>query len=133
MNEQDKTRAAEMEANQARAEQNAAELQRHAIAGAALTEAANREVAQANAIDARMTADRDALAAQKIAAERAAQLHASARNTVALFLMTGLVIVILVVGGIYFYNSKRTAGAPKSSPNLGMITSFTRTVSVVGE
>jgi hypothetical protein len=108
MNQQEKTRNAELEASQARVEQNAAELQRHAIAGAALTEAANREVAQANAIDARMSADRDALASREVARERAAELHASARNKVALFLMTGLVIVILVVGGIYFhYNHMR--------------------------
>src|SRR5580704_9541309 len=101
MNVTDKTQAAEMEANQARAAQNAAELQRHAIAGAALTEAANREVAQANAIEARMTADRDALAAHQIATERAAERRTSARNIMGLYVMTGLVIVILVTGGIY--------------------------------
>jgi hypothetical protein len=120
MNIQDKSRTSELEASEARVEQNAAELQRHEIAAAALTEAANREVAHAKAIDARMTADREALAAQKIAAERAV----SARNKVALFLMTGLLIVILVVGGIYFYKNKGAAGAAKSDTSVGMITSL---------
>lgn len=111
MTEQDKTRNAELEASQARVEQNAAELQRHVIAGAALTEAANREVAKANAIDAQMTANKDALAAQKIATERAAERHASARNAFRFYVMTGLVVVILLAGSIYFYFNRQGAAS----------------------
>jgi cobalamin biosynthesis Mg chelatase CobN len=120
MNDQDKAQTAELEASQARAEQNAAELQRHAIAGAALTEAANREVAQANAIDARMTADREAVAAKRIENERAAERRTSAKNRLALYVMTGLVVVILLVGGIYFHFNSQNA--VKSDSNVGMNT-----------
>jgi hypothetical protein len=102
MNEQEKTRIAALEASQARVEQNASELQQHAVAGAALTEAANREVAQANAIAARMASDRDALAANKVAVAR----QTSARNAMVLYMVAGLLIVILAVGGIYFYLHK---------------------------
>jgi hypothetical protein len=120
MNEQDKLRAGELEAGEARAEQDAAELQRHEIAAAALTEAAKREAAEASAINARMTADREVLAAKKFEADQ----RASARNKMALFVMMGLLIVVLVVGGIYFYTNKHAAGAAKSDQNVGMITSL---------
>ena len=118
MNDQDNARNAEMEATQARVEQSADELQRHSIAAAALTEAANREAAQANAINARMAVERDALAAQKMEADRAAELNASAKKRVGLFLLAGLVIVLLVVGGIYFYVNK---GGVKAGTGVGMI------------
>src|ERR1700731_2632358 len=99
MNAQDKTRNAELEASQARIEQNETELQRHQIAASALTEAANREVAQARALDARVTTDREALSSQKIEIDR----RASAKKAMGLYLMTGLLVVILVTGGIYFF------------------------------
>jgi flagellar basal body-associated protein FliL len=70
-----------------------------------------------------MTADRDALAAQKIATERAAERRASAKNALRLYLMTGLVVVILVAGGIYFYfKSQDAASAAQRDTNVGVNT-----------
>jgi hypothetical protein len=123
MNEQDRTRIAELQAGQAIVERNVAEHERDVIAGVALNEAANREVAQADAVDARISANQNAVAAQEMATERnlmhgnlAAERHASANNAFGFYLMTAVVLMMLLGGGIYFYFQKRDA-ANAAPPN----------------
>src|SRR6185436_4922041 len=103
MNEQDRTRIANLETDLARAERNTAENQRDAIAGVAVNEAANRKIAQADAVDARISANQNAVAAQEMATERnlmhgnlAAERHASANNAFGFYLMTAVVLMMLL-------------------------------------
>jgi hypothetical protein len=87
-----------------------AEMERDAALDAAAIEAVNRQAAQVNAVEAEITASQNAAAAREMTVERnliredlAAERHASASNAFGFYLMTGILIAILLVGGIYYY------------------------------
>src|SRR5262249_32993221 len=98
-----------LETKLAEARAEMAERERDAALGAAAIEAVNREAAQRNAVDAEITASQNAAAVRELNTDRrllrenlAAERNVSSSNAFGFYLMTGILIAILLVGGIYY-------------------------------
>ena len=127
MDNQDARRIAELEAAQARSNQNAAEYERDIAATVAVNEAANRTAAENAAIDATIRANQAEANAQtmatsaSLAREEAAYERESASNTsfaAILFAIVGIGI-ICVLGYYFWYAPSRTIA---SSPTINVNT-----------
>lgn len=104
-------------------ERERAKEERDAALNVAADEYVNRRLAEAQAVDARITANQAQAHAEELRAEHSLirnelvqEREAASNNAFGFYLVTGILLAILLVGGIYFYtqqnDSNKTAAAP---------------------
>jgi hypothetical protein len=97
----------------------------------AAEESVKRQMAEAEAIEARLAARQKQADAQEMSAQRSLLRHeldneraAAASSAFGFYLMTGLLIALLIIGGVYFYfraanNNRIEASTPGTSVTVG--------------
>ncbi len=96
----------------------------------AAEESVKRQMAESEALEARLAARQKQADAQEMSAQRSLLRHeldneraAAANSTFGFYLMTGVLIALLIIGGIYFYfratNNRVEANTPKTSVTVG--------------